>query len=202
MELTLVGSLGALADAPAVGFLRAGDLVCVLATAAAYSGAERAFAEVRATLADCPATLELLEAGDRRACDDAAGAARVSAADLVVAVDGAALHARALWRATAIGARLGERPLVAVGSVGSVLGVTMIDPRGGAPTTGLGLFDDVVVCAQAPEELARRTRTLVDPHLTLVEMGPTSILTWRDGRWRVVRLGDAVVTRGGEPATL
>lgn len=202
MELTLVGSRQALADAPAITSLGRGDRVCVVATAAAFSGADRAMAELVETLAGCEATFELLAAGDRRACDDPAVAARLGAADLVVALDGAALHARTAWRQTALATALGKSSPVAVGSVASVLGATMIDPRGGAPTTGLGLFDEVVVCAPSPEELARRTRSLVGPQLTLVEMGPNTILTYHDATWRLVRADAVVITRAGEPATL
>jgi len=67
-------------------------------------------------------------------------ATRIVEASLVVLCDGSALHARSVWRDTPVGEALARaRSLVAVGASASVLGEVMIDPRGGAPTTGLGL---------------------------------------------------------------
>jgi hypothetical protein len=125
----------------------------------------------------------------------------VAAADVVVLLDGAPLHARSVWRASPLGEVLATRPIVAIGSVGSVLGDTMIDPRGGAPTTGLGLFSDVVVCAPAGSEQMTRTQNLLGASVTLIQLGPGAIVAF-DGTWRVVVAEDLVVTRGESPVSL
>ncbi len=99
---------------------------------------------------------------------DRAGAAepyfaqRVAAADVVVLIDGSALHARSVWRDTPVGARDRRRATGGrVGSVASVLGEVMVDPRGGAPTTGLGYRHGPVLCAPASGEQLARTRSLL-----------------------------------------
>ena len=76
---------------------------------------------------------------DRAATKDQYYVDRLVDADLVVLCDGSALHARSVWRDNAFGEAINAAStLVAVGAVASVLGEVMIDPRGGAPTTGLG----------------------------------------------------------------
>jgi hypothetical protein len=115
--------------------------VCVLATAAAFRGPRDAIDELSSRSVWGDVRLVGVEALDRASASDPAVLSAVNAADLVVLVDGAVLHARSVWRLSALGESLRSRSILAVGSVGSVLGDTMIDPRGGAPTTGLGYFD-------------------------------------------------------------
>jgi hypothetical protein len=175
--------------------------VCVLATAAAFRGPRDAIDELssRGVWGDLrPVGVEAL---DRASASDHAVLSAVDAADLVVLVDGAVLHARSVWRATPLGESLRSHSLLAVGSVGSVLGDTMIDPRGGAPTTGLGFFDDVVVTVTAGEEQTLRTRSLLGQRATLLELGRHSVVTF-DGQWRVVVDDDLLVTRDGVVSVL
>jgi len=128
-------------------------------------------------------------------------AQRVAAADVVVLTDGSALHARSVWRDTPVGTAIdAARFVLAVGSVASVLGEVMVDPRGGAPTTGLGYRPGPVLCAPASPEQLARTRALLGDAVTLVVVGPGGAVVGVDGVWRVLR--DAVVTRGDAPATL
>lgn len=200
MNATFVGSLDAL-RAPQVRDVTSVQRVCVLATAAAFRGFGEAIAEVLALPVWGDATLTGVEAIDRLSANDVAVLDEVASADLVVLVEGAALHARSVWRASALGDVLAASRLVAVGSVGSVLGATMIDPRGGAPTTGMGLFDDVVLSVRAGVEQTLRTRDLLGTRHTLVELGPRSVVTY-EGTWRI-RVGeDLVVTRAGVPTSL
>jgi hypothetical protein len=200
MNATFVGSLDAL-RAPQVRDVALAQRVCVLATAAAYRGPGEAIAEVLALPVWGGAAVTGVEAIDRLSAHDVAVLDEVASADLVVLVEGAALHARSVWRGSALGEVLAASRLVAVGSVGSVLGATMIDPRGGAPTTGMGLFDDVVISVRAGAEQTSRTRDLLGTRHTLVELGPLSVVTY-EGTWRV-RVGeDLVVTRAGVATSL
>ena len=175
--------------------------VRVLTTAAAYRGAAAAFAEVVATGLFSDAALASVDALDRRSAQDPGVVAEVTGADLVVLVEGAALHARSVWRGTALGQALATVNVLAVGSVASVLGVTMIDPRGGAPTTGLGLFGDVVLTLKTGVAQDERTQSLVGAVDTLVELGPLSVVAY-DGRWRVVSDEGLVLSRAGQATTL
>jgi len=52
----------------------------------------------------------------------------------------------------------------------------------------------------SPEQ-STRTKALLAPSCTLVELGTTSVLTY-DGTWQVEVDGGIVVTRGGKPALL
>lgn len=194
-SIAVAGSLDVLVEAVASCHVSSGR-VCVVGTAAAFRGVEQACDDVRAVLGG-DVDVTVVSGIDRRSVDDPANVATMRDADLVVVPDGAALHARALWRGSALGAALGDLDVVCVGSVGSVLGATMIDPRGGAPTTGLGLFDEVVVgCAATPEQSAR-SRSLLGPALTYLEVGPRSVVRY-DGTWSVVRTEGLRITRGDE----
>ncbi len=195
-----IGSLAAWdAGAMATG-LNSDSRVCVVATAAAFRGARAAIDEVNDVLAPFEAALSAVAAIDRASADDPTVVAAVASADLVVLVDGAALHARSVWRHSALGVALAHAPLLCIGSTGSVLGATMIDPRGGAPTTGLGFFDDAVVCVPASLEQSVRTRGLLAGQL-LIELGRRSAVAF-DGHWRVVSGEDLEVSRGGDGVSL
>ncbi|MDH2904461.1 MAG: hypothetical protein PXZ08_11030 [Actinomycetota bacterium] len=200
LSATFVGSLGALGT---TGVMDAGPLtrVCVLATAAAFRGPDAAIDEVLNLGVWGGAAVSGVAAIDRRSANDVAVLDVVNGADLVVLTDGAVLHARSVWRGTALGEALTRSRLVAVGSVGSVLGATMIDPRGGAPTTGMGLFDDVVLSVAAGAEQTTRTRELLGSRYTLVELGARSVLHF-DGSWHTRVSDDLVVTRGGRATSL
>ncbi len=193
--LTFAGSLAALRAPGTLAPIR-GSRICVVATAAAFRGPELAVAEVRDLGVWGEAELRMIAALDRRSSHDDATLAEVAAADLVLLLDGAALHARSVWRGSPLVEVMGTKSIVATGSVGSVLGATMIDPRGGAPTTGVGLFDGVVLTVPASAEQMSRTRDLVGADQTLVELGPHAVVAY-DGTWRVIVADDLVVTRAG-----
>jgi hypothetical protein len=201
----VVGSLAALrtsiddetmADLPAEG-----DVV-VLPTAAAFTGSAEASLAVVEALEGTGLRLEALMVTDRASADEPYFVQRIAEADLVVLCDGAALHARTVWRATPVGEALrAARRLVAVGAVASVLGEVMIDPRGGAPTTGLGWRLGLVVSAPASDDLLDRTRALLQPVETLVVLGPMGVLAHDGARWHVL-VDDVIVTRGHDHVIL
>ena len=194
MNITFVGSLDGLAS-PLLVRVRSVERVCVLATAAAFRGASLAIDEVNAMgiWAKVPVGVEAI---DRASAHDAALVETVKSCSLIVMVEGAALHARSVWRSTPLAQVLAVSSLIAVGSVGSVLGATMIDPRGGAPTTGLGFFEDVVVGLRATSEQTTRTRDLLGESHTLVELGPHSIVHYA-GDWRALMSEGLEITRNG-----
>jgi len=79
-----------------------------------------------------------------------------------------------------VGEALRDAPLVVtIGSVTSVLFETMIDPRGGAPTTGLGYREGLVVTTSASEEQLSRTRTLLGDDAVLAVLGDSGFCRGR-----------------------
>ncbi|HEY1223525.1 MAG TPA: hypothetical protein VGE75_08530 [Acidimicrobiales bacterium] len=208
MERSLVaaGSLGALAGFFAGGLgsvlVRGADVV-VLPTAAAFLGAAQAAVDVARSLEGLDVQLEALMVVDRASAEETHFEKRIDEAALVVLCDGAGLHARSVWRDTRVGAALGRaRRIGAVGSSASVLGEVMIDPRGGAPTTGLGLTTGVAFCAPASEDQLARTRKLLDEQNALVVLGARGVLVYENAVWRVVVDLDLIVSRGDELTSL
>ena len=176
--------------------------VVIVPTAAAFTGITESAVAIAAAFDGYDLRVEALMAGDRRALSDPYFARRISEADVVVLGDGSPLHARSVWRATDVGAAIdASTTLVAIGSVTTVLGDVMIDPRGGAPTTGLGYRSGAALCLAASDEQMARTRSLLASDVALVTLGPTGIVHHDDSGWRVVH-GDVVVTRGQDPASL
>lgn len=176
--------------------------VVVVPTAAAFTGAAPAAVAAAEALSDLDARVEAVMVTDRAGALEPYFARRVAAADVVVLTDGSVLHARSVWRDTPVGTAIdAARVVLAVGSVASVLGEVMVDPRGGAPTTGLGYRAGPVLCAPASPEQLARTRTLLGDAVTLVVVGPGGAVLGIGGAWRVLR-DDVVITRGETPATL
>jgi hypothetical protein len=121
---------------------------------------------------------------------------------MVVLSDGSPLHAKSVWHQTPVGEALRDAPLVVtIGSVTSVLFETMIDPRGGAPTTGLGYREGLVVTTSASEEQLSRTRTLLGDDAVLAVLGDSGVLQGDGARWRVIT-GDVTTTRGHDEVEL
>jgi hypothetical protein len=192
-----VGSLDALRT-----LLRDGPLtiveyadVVIVPTAAAFVGVTKAVLLTSAVFDEFDVRLEALMVSDRAATTDPYWTDRLTSADLVVLCDGSPLHARSVWRANPFGdAIAAAATLVAIGAVSSVLGDVMIDPRGGAPTTGLGYRSGAALCLIASDDQMVRTRSLLSD-VALVALGPTGIVHHDGDRWRVIA-GEVVVTRG------
>jgi cyanophycinase len=200
-----VGSLAALDDVVTNGELLVvtgeSDVV-VLPTAAAFIGATEAAIELSVHFEASGARVEALMHIDRSSSDERYFATRVRDADIVVLSDGSALHAKSVWHETRIGEAIRDAHfVVAIGSVASVLGDTMIDPRGGAPTMGLGYRHGVVLATAASAEQLFRTRTLLGEDQILAVLGPSGVLHGDGERWRVVT-GNVTVTRGHEQVEL
>ncbi|MHB8334721.1 MAG: hypothetical protein ACYDEH_07485 [Acidimicrobiales bacterium] len=200
MTTLVAGSLRAFIDAMADEV--EGASVVVVPTAAAFVGAAQAALEIATALEPTGADVEALMVLDRAGAHEAALVERVARADYVVLTDGASLHARAVWRDSAFGDALAVARLVAIGSVATVLGSVMIDPRGGAPTIGLGYRRGVVLTVPATAEQLERTRRLHTGDEPLVVVGARGVLAESDGRWRVVVADDVEVTHGDHVASL
>jgi len=169
--------------------------VVIVATAAAFIGITETVLLTSAAFDEFDVRLEALMVSDRAATTDPYWTERLTSADLVVLCDGSPLHARSVWRANPFGEAIdAAATLVAIGAVSSVLGDVMIDPRGGAPTTGLGFRSGAALCLTASDDQMVRTRSLLSD-VALVVIGPTGIVHHDGGHWTVVA-GDVVVTRG------
>jgi hypothetical protein len=198
-----VGSLDALRT-----LLRDGPLVVpkdanvvIVPTAAAFIGLTETAVLTGAVFDEFDVHVEALMVADRAATGDPFWTDRVRGADLVVLCDGSALHARSVWRANGFGDAIdGARTLVAIGAVASVLGEVMIDPRGGAPTNGLGYRSGAALCLASSDEQMSRTRSLLSD-IVLVTLSATGIVHHDGERWSVLS-GDVVVTRGHDVAEL
>lgn len=198
-----VGSLEALRTLVLDGPLTLGRdaAVVIVPTAAAFIGFTEAALRTSAVFDGFDVRAEALMVADRAATGDAYLVERLSNADLVVLCDGSALHARSVWRSNAFGDAIdAASTLVAVGEVASVLGELMIDPRGGAPTTGLGYRHGAALSTPSSDEQMARTRSLLGDEL-LVVLGATGVVHHDGARWRVVA-GDVVVTRGHDVVEL
>jgi hypothetical protein len=183
--------------------LKAATDVVVLPTAAVFTGAPEAAMGVVTACQGRDFSIEALMVSDRPSANEQHFANRISEAQLVILCDGSPLHARTAWRDSLVGEALDSAKLiVAIGAVSSVLGEVMIDPRGGAPTTGLGLCAGVAFCAPSSEDQLARTRTLLDEETALVVLGPRGVLCYEHHQWRVLHTDDIVVSRGTELTSL
>jgi hypothetical protein len=199
----VVGSLDALRsllrDGPLV--VRANCDVVVVPTAAAFIGITEAALLTGAVFEDVDARVEALMVSARADAIDPYYVERLRQAELVVLCDGSALHARSVWRDNAFGEALNAAvSLIAVGAVASVLGEVMIDPRGGAPTTGLGYRRGAALCQPSSDDQMFRTRSLLGD-VTLVTIDSSGIVHHNGERWKLIA-GDVVATRGHDVVEL
>ena len=192
MTTIVAGSLNALVGSSVLTGVAA-DVV-VIPTAAAFLGAAEVALEVALALEPFASAVEALMVVDRSGAEDESIARRIAQADLVVLADGSPLHAKAVWRDSSVGAALAAAAsLVAIGAVATTLGTVMIDPRGGAPTIGLGYRRGVVLTTPAPPEQLSRTRRLYTGDESLVVVGARGVLVESAGVWRVTQADDVEV---------
>ena len=182
--------------------LKANADVVVVPTAAAFTGIAEAALAIAQVLDDFDLHVEALMVADRTAATEPYFSQRLFEADLVILCDGSSLHARSVWRATPLGQAINASlALFAIGGVASVLGDVMIDPRGGAPTTGLGYRPGLAICTPASEEQLTRTRSLLGADVPLALLGPAGVVRYDGTQWQVLS-GDVIVTRGHETSVL
>jgi len=124
--------------------------------------------------------------------------AAVRTARAVVATDGSALHLRTTLKSTPVleamlAAIDGGALLIASGAAACAMSDPMIDPRGGAPTTGLGPLRSFCVVDPDDDGMLERTLGLVPAALPVVSIAPGSGL-WCGADGSVVPIGDGNVT--------
>jgi hypothetical protein len=202
---TAVGSTDALGELLMGGAplsLSEGDDVVIVPTAAAFIGAEASAIHLAELFEARGTKVEALMNINRDSSDEPYFAQRLRSARLVVVSDGSSLHARSVWRESLVGEAISaSRNVVAIGSVASVFGDVMVDPRGGAPTNGLGYVNGLVMSVAASDEELARTRSLLGDELILAVLGPYGVVHFDGARWRVLS-PDVTTTRGAAPAEL
>jgi hypothetical protein len=198
---TAVGSTEALRELVDRGepwSLSAGADVVIVPTAAAFTGAEASAIHLAGLFEAHDTKVEALMNINRDSSDEPYFAQRLRDAGLVVISDGSALHARSVWRESLVGEAIRDaRWVVAVGAVASVFADVMVDPRGGAPTNGLGYVSGLVLGVAASDEQLTRTRSLLGEDFVLAVLGPNGVVHFDGSNWRALT-ADVVTTRGVE----
>lgn len=185
--------------------------VLVLPTAAAYEHPDKAVATATAYFAPLGASVEGCMVLRRADAEDAANAGQVRAARFIYLAGGSVLHLRSVLKSSpvweALVAAWREGAVLAGSSAGAmVLGDTMVDPRGGALTLGLGLLPQLAVLPHAgtwPDEKVHRTVRLASGGLRIAAIEErTALLRSPDGQWEQVGPGTATVWLDGRDVGL
>jgi cyanophycinase len=185
--------------------------VVVLPTAAAYEHPERAVETAAKWFAGFGASVIPLMILSRRDALDDAMASTLRSARFVYLGGGSPMHLRSVlkdspaWSALVDAWKAGA--VVAGSSAGAmVLGDSMVDPRGGALTLGLGLIDHLAVLPHYDtwsEEKAHRTVQLATGHLRIAAVDErTALIRDPDGTWRREGAGEVTVYVDAKPAGL
>jgi cyanophycinase len=185
--------------------------ILVLPTAAAYEHPERAVETARNWFAGFGARATGLMILSRRDALDEAQAGRLRAARFVYLSGGSPMHLRSVLKDTPAWTALVEAwrggAVVAGSSAGAmVLGDSMVDPRGGALTLGLGLIERVAVLPHYDawsEEKAHRTVQLATGHLRIAAIDErTALVRNPDGTWWTGGAGQVTIYVDARPASL
>jgi cyanophycinase len=185
--------------------------VLVLPTAAAYEHPERAVATARRWFSGFGARADGLMVLSRRDAMDEEMADRIRAARFIYLSGGSPMHLRSVLKDTPAWTALVEAwrggAVVAGSSAGAmVLGDSMVDPRGGALTLGLGLISRVAVMPHYDtwsEEKAHRTVQLATGHLRIAAVDErTALIRHPDGSWSAAGAGQVTVFVDAQPAGL
>ena len=147
----------------------------------------------------------------RRDAMDERMADRIRAARFIYLSGGSPMHLRSVLKDTPAWTALVEAwrsgAVVAGSSAGAmVLGDSMVDPRGGALTLGLGLISRVAVMPHYDtwsEEKAHRTVQLATGHLRIAAVDErTALIRHPDGSWSAAGAGQVTVFVDARPAGL
>ena len=181
--------------------------VLVLPTAAAYEHPERAVETARRWFASFGAESSGLMILARPDAFDPDLVARLAASRFIYIGGGSPIHLRSVlkdtpaWSALVDAWRSGA--VLAGSSAGAmVLGDSMVDPRGGALTLGLGLLERLAVLPHYDtwsEEKARRSVSLATGHLRIATIDErTALIRDPDGSWRSEGAGTVAVYVDGQ----
>ena len=191
--------------------LAPGPRVAIIPMASAFEQPEAAVMAVGGWLHPLGAEVEGLMASSRADADLDELAQRLDDADAAYLCDGSALHLRTTLKATVLFDRLlalldRGGLLVASGEAATVLCNPMVDPRGGAPTVGLGPVTGFTVVPHVGDDMddpnadkLQRTVDMAPRELPVVALRRrTGLICHPDGT--VSALGDElpVAYRGGE----
>jgi cyanophycinase len=185
--------------------------VLVLPTAAAYWHPERAVATATSYFSALGASVKACMVLRRADAEDKVNAGVVRGARFVYLAGGSVLHLRSVLKASAVWEALAEAwtagAVLAGSSAGAmVLGDTMVDPRGGALTLGLGLLAQLAVLPHAnnwSEEKTHRTVRLASRGLRIAAIDErTALVRAADGQWRVEGQGRVKIWLDGRLAGL
>ena len=205
------GEVGDAALGSAILESASGPRVAILPMASAFEHPEAAVVEVGTWLQPLGAEVEGIMASSRADADLPELAKRLDEADGAYLTDGSALHLRTTLKATTLFEHLMslvERGglLVASGESATVLCDPMVDPRGGAPTVGLGPIRSFTVVPHVGAdkddpnaEKLRRTVALAPGDLSVVSLPVGTALICRpDGGYDVLGARTVEVHRAGE----
>lgn len=181
--------------------------VLVLPTAAAYWHPERSVETAASYFSGLGASVKACMVLRRADAEDPAQAGMVRTARFIYLAGGSVLHLRSVLKASPVWDALVEAwadgAVLAGSSAGAmVLGDTMVDPRGGALTLGLGLLSQLAVLPHAStwsEEKMHRTVKLASAGLRIAAIDErTALLQAPDGRWRTRGEGDVAIWVDGQ----
>jgi cyanophycinase len=185
--------------------------VLVLPTAAAYWHPERAVATAASYFSAFGASVKACMVLRRADAEDNENAGVVRGARFIYVAGGSVLHLRSVLKASAVWEALVEAwtggAVLAGSSAGAmVLGDTMVDPRGGALTLGLGLLPQLAVLPHAnswSEEKTHRTVRLAGGRLRIAAIDErTALLRAPDGHWRKAGEGGVTIWLDGRQVGL
>jgi cyanophycinase len=185
--------------------------VLVLPTAAAYEHPARAVATAQTWFATFGATAVGLDLVARPHAFDETLVARLKEARFIYLGGGSPMHMRSVLKdSPAWDALVGawhSGAVIAGSSAGAmVLGESMVDPRGGALTLGLGLISGVAVLPHSDawsEEKTHRTVQLATGHLRIAAVDEqTALIRDPSGKWSVEGAGQVSVFVDARPAGL
>ena len=185
--------------------------VVVLPTAAAYEHPQHAVETAQAWFGRFGATVEPMMILSRRDALDEEAAQRLRAARFIYLSGGSPMHLRSVLKDTPAWSAIEDAwrggAVLAGSSAGAmVLGDSMVDPRGGALTLGLGLLERIAVLPHYDtwsEEKAHRTVQLATGHLRIAAIDErTALLRDRDGTWCAVGAGRVTIFVDARPAPL
>lgn len=179
--------------------------VLVLATAAAFEGADAVVEHAVAYFAGLGVSAAGLPVLHRRDTDDPARLERVRSARALFITDGSPLHLRSVLKGSALYAAIVHAyeqgaALFASGAGATLLGDPMVDPRGGAYTVGLGLAPGLAVFpyhGTIADHLRERSVDLLPKHAVLAGIDAETALVKRGGEWSVAGPGAVVIYRRG-----
>ncbi len=185
--------------------------VLILPTAAAYEHPERAVSTAKAWFSSFGAPVEGVMLLSRPDASDPDLVGRLATSRFTYIGGGSPMHLRSVLKETPAWSAIVEAwrqgGVLAGSSAGAmVMGDSMVDPRGGALTLGLGLIERFAVLPHydtwSPEK-ARRSVQLATGHLRIATIDErTALIRDPDGTWRVDGAGSVTVYVDGQPAGL